>query len=539
MVSTTIELITNNNTIIEIIKIAIWPFLLFVFALIFIVLFKKQISEFISKIKELNLKKDGLEAKTCPDETKEEVKEEVKEEQMQKIELEDETKGKEIEEPKTIDEWRTEMIFSSIEKKKDRAERAYKELMKLNQDNLSRKKDDVLKLKLFHTFGETNSIDELKKYSNDNDIKFDALMAIGFCYSFSNEVANSNKFYLDAMSNANNDEDRVSAVSQYSSNLYKDKKKTEALEILSETLQKVTDPSCKIELYENMAKIYEKEKDYENRAFVFDKAVELKPNDQNLIFDAGYSYAESKYDELSLLHYKNAEKINPKNGAVKNNLGVQYDNLNMPIKSIESYREADKLNITLASANIAYRFMKAGFVAEAKNILDIAKNKDDVHPNVNEALSEISKKIENENKAEEQKLESANDLRKFFLKYIDAKITKSNKLKSISGDYLSNDGKIFILATEDNKIIGKWEKKFGEFSFEYKFEGEIINNSSVLEFYEKEYNYSKSEYEFKKSKDKGYLYYSEAEENIFYLHIENTYSSKTIHKLTKNNNLKK
>ena len=67
-----------------------------------------------------------------------------------------------------------------------------------------------------------------------------------------------------------------------------------------------------------MADIYEKENDHENRAFVLDKAVELKPNDASLIFKVGYSYAESDYDELSLLHYKNAQDINPNDESVQN-----------------------------------------------------------------------------------------------------------------------------------------------------------------------------------------------------------------------------
>lgn len=259
----------------------------------------------------------------------------------------------------------------------------------------------------------------------------------------------------------------------------------------------------------------------------------MKPNDTGLIFKVGYSYAESEYDELSLLHYKNARDINPEDEAVQNNLGVQYDDLKMPVKSILSYKKAEKLGNTLASANLAYRLMNAGFTEEAKTILDTAATKEGAHPNVNSALSDLPKRIEKEEEIEKGKIKLALNLRKFFLGFTEGKFTKGDKLGNVSGEWKSDDDTPFQLSVSDNKITGTWKEKLISYEYDWKFEGDVVNNSSVLTIYEKEYLFSKSEYEYRK-KGKGFLFCTTDGRTVKFVRIDDSFKSRKIHTLTRN-----
>ena len=173
----------------------------------------------------------------------------------------------------------------------------------------------------------------------------------------------------------------------------------------------------------------------------------------------------------------------------------------MPIKSVSSYRKAEKLGETLASANLAYRLMNAGFTEEAATILNSATEKENVHPNVNSALSDLPKRIEKEDETEKGKIKFALDLRKFFLGFTEAKFIKSDKLSGISGEWKSEIGTIFQLSISLNNLTATWKEKLISYEYDWKFEGEIFNNSSVLTIHEKEYSFSKSDEYRKKEED--------------------------------------
>ena len=324
-----------------------WPFCLFLVAVAFLIIFKKQISNLIDRIIHGRAGKDGFEFDSPKPVSDEPIKEQgKKEEEVSENIYKEEKETNKTEEfvPKTLDEWRDEMIFAFIYKDKKRAEEAYKKVLELNNDKLLKKKDIILYLKFSHTLGDTSSVPELKKQLIDNEIAYEANMALGYCYASSGDFDSSFPFFKKASELASTDEEKSSSATNYSSALYRNGQKDDAIAILINALSDIEGDESKIQVYQELADTYEKEKDYENRAFAIEKALEIKPNDASLLFKAGYSYSQSQYDELSLLHYKSARRINPEDGAVLNNLGVQYESLNMPINSIENYKNAEKFD---------------------------------------------------------------------------------------------------------------------------------------------------------------------------------------------------
>lgn len=522
--------------LIDIIEILVWPFFVFLLAVVFFVIFWKPISRKIEKLSRVKASTSGFEASTS-DEKESGEKAQKKEEQAVEIIHSEEEKiadtTKETDEPKNLEEWRNEMFLRFVlEKDLKKAQEAFEEIKKLNQESVSRKKDEITYLRWSHTLGDTKAIPALLEFLKDEETVFEANLALGFCYSISEDYSNTKRYFDLALSSAKTEADRVSSASRLGQAHYYDGDKEKAIQVVVDVLSNISESENKIVLFETLAKIYEKEKDFQNRAFVLDKASELRPGDTNLLFSAAYSYSQCNFDELSLLHYNKVRYIDPKNDTVLNNLGVNYEELKMPIKSIASYKESEKLGNTLASANLAYRLFDAGFMKEAKEILDLAKEKDEVHTNVNEALAKIVTRTKVEDDVEKEKKSEARKLRSFFIGYVDAKFTKSVELQSISGDWNFEDGSFCQLDVVENTISGLWKRGSIGSEHEWKLEGKIFNDSAEITFYGKEYILLIGESDFK-NKGEGFLYYDENAGLIHILEIEEDSNKKLLHTLSK------
>lgn len=133
---------------------------------------------------------------------------------------------------------------------------------------------------------------------------------------------------------------------------------------------------------------------------IFERQLELNPDDHNTRFSLAYRHSQQGNQELALFHY---EKIpyQERNAITWNNLGVSYDHFKLPAKSVDAYRMAESEDETLAMSNLANKFLWAGFIKEAQALCDNALKKSEYHKSVLESLSRL-KDMPNE---EQKKLE--------------------------------------------------------------------------------------------------------------------------------------
>jgi len=135
-----------------------------------------------------------------------------------------------------------------------------------------------------------------------------------------------------------------------------------------------------------------------------ERMLELDPHDEKTRFSLAFAYSESKRDDLAIFHYGMIREEN-RSSATWNNLGVSYNNFDMPVRAVSAYKQAVELGDTLASSNLAIKYLNAGFVEEANSRIQRALQAEDSHKNVASTFARI-KQVEDDEGDKENELKT-------------------------------------------------------------------------------------------------------------------------------------
>lgn len=147
-----------------------------------------------------------------------------------------------------------------------------------------------------------------------------------------------------------------------------------------------------------------------------ERLLDLKPGDAETRFNLAYRYSQGSQEKLSLFHYLRIPEGERGSGAW-NNLGVQYERLDIVGCSINSYRKAEQAGSTISMSNIANRFIKVGFLEEAEEICTRAITIKEYHNNVNHSMAKIKDMPEEESKKEAKILKEVTPYSDFYKAY--------------------------------------------------------------------------------------------------------------------------
>ena len=198
-----------------------------------------------------------------------------------------------------------------------------------------------------------------------------------------------------------------------------------------------------------------------------EKAIEGRPNNPNLRFEAAYTYSQQSFARLALFHYRLHLGFHPDDPVSLNNLGVEYGRLTMPSKSIRHYKKSAGFNDTLAMANLANTYMNVGFISEAEQILTKARAMSEVHPNVGSAIAELGKIEAAEKETETKCIEAARDQQRFFSEFAEAYfITPPKKPReaNFSGRWKFLYGMEIDITQANGQIESNWESGGAKYS---------------------------------------------------------------------------
>ncbi len=212
------------------------------------------------------------------------------------------------------------------------------------------------------------------------------------------------------------------------------------------------------EIYKTLANIQKEAGNYERFFSLAEKAIDIKPTDNNLRFDLAYAYSEKKNHIMALHHYKIICSSTPDESSW-NNLGAKLDELEMKGKAIKSYLMSKEMGGTHAIGNLAYKLMDVGYFEMAKEYLHEALNDANCSSNVSNALSDLEGRIATEEKIEKEYLEKSPPEIKFRVRYAEAYIQR-NDVQIQSGQWKSPHGDVEIM------VKGNAFKAHGEFEIE-------------------------------------------------------------------------
>ena len=320
----------------------------------------------------------------------------------------------------------------------------------------------------------------LKDLADENENNLEVLFWLGSAYGTSHmwELAISyiKKWKESSGQNLTNQE-KSSRISTYAGFLLISGQEEKAQKELKNGILSISDPPEQSNLYNALGKMLLKTHPSEPTiAFAcFEKAIELQPGNTFLRFNFVYGNSNTIEQEIVFHHYKKHINIKPEPWAL-NNFGVSADNLGFKFTAISSYKIAAKKDYSLAMANLANTYIFAGFEEEAKNILSEAREKEDVHPNVNKLLGTI----ENKMKVEEDKiiLNEAKADKLISWRRREAEAFIKPELTSVPSQisYFQNDGSQLLLSTDLNKgeITGVMTTAQEEWTFQGRIYGQVF-----------------------------------------------------------------
>lgn len=470
----------NINTI-ELIKTIgnQWKFILVIFFIVIFIVKWKTIWSFVNNFTQIRVKrgqnefeihrKDGSEENDIINPEKEKPKKESKSDDSDDPAEEIEDSNIHVLYHETLRERRfvdAKKIFEKI----------------IEQENNSKKiKEEIVRNYYWrHHYGDTMAFGELEIFTtnieDDNEQKSNAYYYLSLIYNDANNYKKAVDLADKALKLTSDSDQKAHCISKISEFHYENDYPNKALEIILSNIDCINDKEPKSILYRALARYYKKIDNKLLESVAYQKALELSPNNTYLLFDAAYNYSETKepLKDLGFLLYKKLLGFNPKSTLALNNIGVAYKNLGLNIKSVEQYKKAFEFENTLAASNIANQLIQLGFVNEASEYLDKAKEFKDAHENVYSATSLIKSKIKEEKELEEKILQKAKKKYKFF-NYFGNAVFTSKKIKIKNSNKWQLIDKPVGLSLNNNLIELTWE--IGE--EKHLITGKITNNSII------------------------------------------------------------
>ncbi len=281
---------------------------------------------------------------------------------------------------------------------------------------------------LYGRAGDESALRKLQTLAKREEADVTTKRWLAMAYEKAGDHVRSAETFEESAKSCDVEEERARSIAMAADRLYDSGKREEAFARIMLELGKAGSKDVESYLYEGLATLYKKAREPELRVLALEKALEGRPNNPVLRFQAAFGYGSESFTRLALMHYRKQLDFHQDDAASLNNVGVEYGRLKMPMRSVRNYKKSAEHNETLAMANLAYQFLSAGFASEATQILDRARTMADVNPHVGSAIVHMAQMEEGEKEAEEKCIEAAHDQQRFLAAFGEAFfVTQSKK----------------------------------------------------------------------------------------------------------------
>ena len=329
---------------------------------------------------------------------------------------------------------------------------------------------------------------DFKEKINDNNItpeqKGLGSKFLGLSYKATKQYAKAIDCFNEALRNTN-DESETCKIVVFISQTYLDFNEFEKIEeIIIHYLRIVKEDSNKADLYYQLSKKYEVQKDKILKSITLEKAASLKGNNISYLFDSAYSYSEANINEASLSQYNNLLYIDNNHSTALNNIGVNFQNVNLKLKAVEYYKKSAIEGNSLAAANLAYLYIDAGFDDDARMLFNEFIDKPDVHMNLVNAQAKLLTDKESQQKKTQLLLEVGKNYSKFFNSYGFLYFEHELLADMFSDIWTDSNGHKITVKINNNNLEIFWEtmnSKIGDNDV-YSIMGRLHNAAGLVSF---------------------------------------------------------
>ncbi len=358
------------------------------------------------------------------------------------------------------------------------AKRIYEEIQK-NSEQSKHFQNELIFLYYKYLSGFTEIIDKFKEKLNDNNLgdsdRYQVNYYLGLCYKDSGNIEKTINQFNIAIDLAQ-DEEQLSNCSFQIAMIYKEDKDYErSISVLNGRISKLESDNSKAWLYRVMSNIY---KDLGNsimRLSCLEKSIELLPNDTNTLFDIAFDYADSGYEDASIVNYLNLLRYKPKHADALNNIGSGFKTKEMLFEAVEYYKKAMEQENTMAVGNLCFQYINAGFKDEALALIDKYKT----HENLEQMVIRAQDEIMNTDRLKSDKMknlrEDGESISSFFKKYSDSIFNNKSYSNYSSKEWTDEEQNEINVSIKDTNLLIKWsrENKHLEDKDEFLIEGKL------------------------------------------------------------------
>lgn len=330
--------------------------------------------------------------------------------------------------------------------------------------------------------GSDEALDDLRENARAHPQNAEVAFWLGLALRRRGEVSGAIEALEKSRDSATDDRETMLATTALAK-LYGDQDRSaEAIKELTGALRRVTDRTAQARLYSALASAYNEASPARPMlAFAMcELALGSDPSNESLRFEAAYEFSENGADAQALFHYKRLLSVNPEYDNAANNAGVSAGELNLPITQVRYYRKAAELDETLPMANLAGKLTEAGFLPEARELVDSALAKPDPHRNVLRAMGQIAEAEAQEEDKLEKLEQRSTEVVKWRRRYGRAVLTHIEDISSFSGQY--SDGNLtleikvdveghlkgVLFGSERRELRGTLEGAAGDFTWSTK-----------------------------------------------------------------------
>lgn len=358
------------------------------------------------------------------------------------------------------------LIHTVFDKNEDQEERIAEAFM---ASPFAENQDDVvdfrsLRLDVQHFCGKSDAAKDMIALSKEFPDNPKVLTRLARIYDFDQQPEQSAKIYVDLLSRATNNKDKISygttsVVKQaklgYFETVDSQLAELDCLEDLS-----VTDEA---EILKAKARVALAKGDDLLFCALMEGVLFREPEDTDLRFEVARKYEELNHSSVAMKHY--VILCNKKPTETNwNNLGVSYQRQNLSGPSVHAYLKSKELKGTLAVSNLAYLLINAGFYQQAEEWCREALKTENCDERVGSALAAVEQGREKDQKEETAARSKARSKVDFFCEVSAAALGKRIKdgsyfFKDKKGNYelkvIGNKiGAVFEYETKQNSLGG-------------------------------------------------------------------------------------